>query len=376
MTTFSGSAGEVSSTQYYIGTLNPNNDHRGMRPVYYPNGDSTSSASVFHLAPGEQARADFQQPTEAAFDINGRLSGLVLQAWTQMQLYREGDRLPVARSFVNLSSGQFRVIDVPPGSYILRAVQYVADPPQWYAAETSVSISSEPVRNLVVELSSGINIPVTVDYEAGAQADGLVRLTLQPLHTRSQMRQLMIGKAALQPGMAEPGAATAPPNLAPERPSLFSNVIPDRYRLTVHAFGKDYVASARLGEQDIRQREFPVGAGAPGEIHVVIKGDSATVQGEVTSQGHPTPGAKIYLIPVVGTGIGIKFGFSDESGHFEIAGVAPGDYRISAWSTPPSAAQLLSGTGQTLTVQPGDHQTLSLEAQNGGQSEKLEWPQL
>ncbi len=361
-------AGEVSSTQYYIGTLNPNNDHRGIRPVYYPNGDSTSSASVFHLAPGEQANADFRQPTEAAFDINGRLTGFMPQTWTQVQVYREGDRLPVARAFVNPSSGQFRVTDVPPGSYILRAAQYRADSAQWYAAETPVSISSEPVRGLVVELSIGRDIAVSVAYEAGAQIDGTVQVVLQPQHTRSNARNLLIEKMAVRPegANAEP-QATAQPNLAPERPSVLANVIPDRYRLIVNTFGHDYVASATLAGQDILQREFQVGAGVAGEIHIAVRGDSATVQGQTTSKGQPALGAQIYLIPVAGAGTGLKFGFADPSGHYEIAGVPPGDYRIFAWTAPPSAAELLSGAGQTLTLQPGDHQTLSLEAAQNGQ---------
>jgi hypothetical protein len=368
-------AGEISSTGYYIGTLNVNNDHRGMRPVYYPNGDSTASASVLHLAPGEQANADFQQPTEAAFDINGRLAGFTSQAWTQMQLYRDGDRLPVARAFVNLSSGQFRVTDVPPGSYILRAAQYRADPPQWYAAETQVSISSEPIRGLVVELSAGMDIRVSVAYEAGAQADGLVRLSLQPEHTRENARNLVIGKFAQPEGANADLHPTAQPNPAPEQPSVLADVVPDRYRLIVFTAGHDYVASARFGDQDILQREFPVGAGGTGEIHIIVKGDSAFVQGQVTFKGQPALGASVYLIPAAGTGTDLKFGFSDPSGHYEIAGVRPGEYRILAWTAAPSAAALLSGTGQTLTLQPGERQTLSLEARQSGQPDISAGPQ-
>jgi hypothetical protein len=71
-------AGESSSTRYFQGnTPNTNNDHRGMQPVYYSNTDSLSSALVVHLVPGAQTNADFRQHTEAAFDINGRLSGFI-----------------------------------------------------------------------------------------------------------------------------------------------------------------------------------------------------------------------------------------------------------------------------------------------------------
>ena len=120
-----------------------------------------------------------------------------------MQMYRDGDRLPVARAFVNQSNGQFRVIDVPPGSYTLRAIQFQTDPPKWLAAEAPVSIGSEPVSGLVVGLGSGVDIPVSVAYEAGARVDGQLFLVLQPQHTRQNARSMVTGRLTLPPGMGE-----------------------------------------------------------------------------------------------------------------------------------------------------------------------------
>ena len=193
-------AGEASSTRYFLGSrLNPNNDHRGLQPVYYPSGDSPASATVLHLGPGERAGADFRQATEPAFDIDGRLASISPGAWTQVQLYRDGDILPLGAAFVNLSSGQFRIVDVPRGRYTLPAVQYRADPPKWLAAETQVMVSSEPIRNLMVELSGGADIPVSVSYEAGAQSKGQFQLMLRPQHTRSNSRHLTIGRMPKRP---------------------------------------------------------------------------------------------------------------------------------------------------------------------------------
>jgi hypothetical protein len=80
-------AGEVSSTAYFVGTkLSLNNDHRGMQPVYYSNADVESAAQVIHLGGGGRASADFQRPSEAAYDINGRLTGFVPGIWTQIQM--------------------------------------------------------------------------------------------------------------------------------------------------------------------------------------------------------------------------------------------------------------------------------------------------
>jgi hypothetical protein len=369
-------AGEVSSTNYFIGnTLNPNNDHRGMQPVYYPNVDSLSSALVLHLPPAEKVSADFRQATVPAFDINGRLSGFVPHAWTQMQLYRDGDRVPVGGAFVNLSSGQFRMVDVARGNYLLRAVQYQADPPEWLAAETPVIVTAEPVRNLVIELSRAVDIPVSVSYEAGAKAGGQVYLTLQPQHTRDNVRTLVIGKLNLQiPPNADAPQEHAQFDVAP----ALTNVIPDKYRLNVTRIGGigDYVASAKLGDIDVLHSEFPVG-GVPGELHVTIRGDSANVQGQVTFEGRPALGAEVYLIPATGRRADLKVAFADDEGHYMIAGVTPGDYRIRAWAGSPSVKELLSGAGETLALQPNEHRAVTLEATPGSDpSPQRERPRL
>ncbi len=345
-------AGETSSTQFFQGTdLNPNNDHRGMQPVYYSNVDSLSAAQVLHLAPAAQTNADFRQATEPAFDINGRLTGFLPQTWTQLQLFRDGDRIPLGRAFVNLTTGQFRVTDVARGSYTLRVQQYQPDPPLSLAAEAPVTVSAEPIRNLVVQLSGAADIPVSVSYEAGAEEEGALTLLLLPQHSRENVRQVSIGKFAIPQ-----------PDAQPSGPKALTNVIPDKYKLQVLTNGgSGYVASAKLGDVDVLHGEFAVGS-AGGELHITVRGDSATVEGQVTFQGQPAPGAQIFLVPASGDGTGLKMGSGDPHGHYWIRGVTPGDYRIQAWTAVPAIKEILSGAGETLTLQPSEQRTLSLEA--------------
>jgi hypothetical protein len=339
-------AGEASMTQYFQGANpNANNDHRGMQPVYYSNVDSLASALVLNLSPAAKANADFRQATEAAFDINGRFSGFIPQAWTQIQMFRDGDRIPLGRAFVNLTSGQFRLTDIPRGSYTLRVQQYQADPPLWFAAEEHLTIAAETIRNLVVPLSGAVDIPVSVSYEEGAKEEGSIQLLLQPQHSRENLRPLLIG------------------TFDPSRPNAFTNVIPDKYKLTVQAnVGTGYVSSAKLGDADVLHGEFAIGGSTPGELHLTIRGDSATVQGQVTFQGQPALGAQVYLTPKTEGGAGLKFGFAGPEGHYQITGVPPGDYRIQAWTKPPTAKEILSGAGETLTLEPSEQRTMALEA--------------
>jgi hypothetical protein len=112
----------------------------------------------------------------------------------------------------------------------------------------------------------------------------------------------------------------------------------------------------------VLHREFPIGASIPGPLRVTIRGDSATVQGKISFQGQPAPGAQVYLIPETEGGPGLKFGFGDQEGHYEIEGVPPGDYRIRAWTAAPAAKEILSGGGDKVTLQPSEQQTVALEA--------------
>jgi hypothetical protein len=251
-------------------------------------------------------------------------------------------------------------------------VQYQADPALWLAAEEPVVITSEPIRNLAVAMSGGVDIPVSVSYEAGANDGGMVLLTLQPQHTRANTRQLNLGggKRAFT-RLAPLGSASLPqeaakPDTQPPQPSALMNVVPDKYVLKVQVFGPGgYVASAKLGDMDVLHGEFPVRGSTPGELHITIRGDSAQVEGQVTSAGHPAQMAQVYLIPISDGTVGMKFGFGDEGGHYQIAGVAPGDYRIQAWMGVPAAKDILSSSGETLTLQPGEQRTVAIEAKQG-----------
>ncbi len=345
-------AGESSSTQFFQGNApNPNNNHRGMEPVYYPNADSPAAAQVFELAPAANSSADFRHTTEAAFDINGRLSGFVPQAWTQLQLYRDGDRVPLGRAFVNFITGQFRLTDIPRGAYTLRVTQYQADPPQWFAAEVPLTMSAAPMQNLVVQMSPALNIPISVSYEAGAKGEGQIIVELLPQHSPENLRQLTIGN---RPGLVQDVPADA-------RANELKDVVPDRYKLTVNALGgSGYAAAAKLGGVDVLHREFAI-TGAAGELHLTVRGDGATLKGKVTFGGQPAMFAQIFLVPASGAE-GVRIGVSDQEGNYTIPNVPPGDYHAHAWTGQPSAKEVLAALGETLSLQPNDQQTLALEA--------------
>jgi hypothetical protein len=61
---------------------------------------------------------------------------------------RRNNRVDFTRTisaFVNITSGTFRLTDVPHGHYTLRIMQYQADPPVSFAAEEPITIAATPI---------------------------------------------------------------------------------------------------------------------------------------------------------------------------------------------------------------------------------------
>jgi protocatechuate 3,4-dioxygenase beta subunit len=329
---------------------------RGIPLVYYSGVDTLAAATILHVAPGEHASADFQPAMQPAVNIDGRLTGFVPGDQIKIELYPENDKIPAGNIFVDTSTGLFHALDVPAGTYTLRVLQYQTTRSQWLTAEVPLLVKSKPLHDLIIPLSPGMNLPISVSYEAGAESGEPVQLVLQPQHARIK-RQLVVGGSA------------HPLSDAKSRFQL-TNVVPDLYRLyvTLPDRSKSYVTSATLGNADALHREFRLPASAEGELHVTIRGDSASVAGRVVLQEQPAAGAQIYLIPSESPEW-VKVGVADERGQFRIQGISPGNFQIRAWMGAPSVTDLLSARGELLILQPSENKTVMLEAQSNLEQE-------
>src|SRR5262249_35003990 len=160
---------------------------------------------------------------------------------------------------------------------------------------------------------------------AGAQPGAMLQVMLQAQHTRRNMRGLTLGqnRSHVRP-RADPSESVRQSEEASVQPSTLADVIPDKYRMRVMAIGgKDYVASAKLGDMDVLHGEFAITGSTAGELRIVLRGDSSTLSGQVSFHGQPAPGAMIYLIPANGDPLGIKTGFAAMEGEYKVVGIPP-----------------------------------------------------
>jgi protocatechuate 3,4-dioxygenase beta subunit len=139
------------------------------------------------------------------------------------------------------------------------------------------------------------------------------------------------------------GAAPAAPGgiTAQSRPAStdgtfrIENIWQGEYRLALAGLPAGYyVKEARLGDVDILSGSFKYSGIETKTLNVVISPRTGQVDGTITnSQGQPVPGARVVLIPERNRDRAELFqpATADPSGHFNIIGVAPGDYKLAAW---------------------------------------------
>ncbi len=139
------------------------------------------------------------------------------------------------------------------------------------------------------------------------------------------------------------GAAPATPNgiAAQSRPASadgtfrVDNLWQGEYRLALTGLPAGYyVKEARLGELDLWSGTFQYSGTDTRMLDIVISPRTGQIDGTATnSQGQPVPGARVVLIPERNRGRAELFRpvTADPSGHFNIASVPPGDYKLAAW---------------------------------------------
>jgi hypothetical protein len=153
---------------------------------------------------------------------------------------------------------------------------------------------------------------------------------------------------------------------------LSSRPRPGAHELEFQGLPADaYVFSAKAGDRDILKEGLKITGDT--EIEILLARDGAVVRGTVrTNANAVAPDATVVLIPDVpyrSTSLRYRRAMTDPSGKFELHGVAPGSYKVFAWSEIPGAAYLdvefmkaFEDRGMPLTVGKSPLEALDLTA--------------
>ena len=126
-----------------------------------------------------------------------------------------------------------------------------------------------------------------------------------------------------------------------------------------------YVKSARFGADDVLSEGLQLEKGAAnGKLEVTLSSASAQVDGSVSDDDGPVIGARVRIAAdpeTPYTRFRSHHTQTDQAGHFSLAGLPPGKYRLLARSPASSDGSSSRSVPRALTLPENDHETLSMK---------------
>jgi hypothetical protein len=336
----------------------------GYVPTYYPNSTDPSKGVAITIKTGEEVSStDFLLEPTTVYSIRGRVNNLngpaarrnasnVILA-LESRTTGLGWSVPPRQSLVDKPDGAFEVQGVLPGSYTLTAFWF--DEGRRYQARQSVDITNIDAEGLQLNLLPGMDIRGQITWEPrpGLDKDPLT-VSVRPVGTTflygAQARVAANGVFSLR------------------------ELSEGLYRITTSGQTQDcYLKSIRYAGMEVSDDEFNVIRGTQATLEVTISSRGARIQGMVTdTDGLPAIGVWVALVPDdahLNEFHLFKQRTTDQYGHYDIRGIAPGDYKLFSWEQveqnaweDPDFLKQFGSKGQSISLQEGDGKSMDLVA--------------
>ena len=351
----------------------PGSQVYGFPPVYYPAGAEPSAAGAIEVSAGQTVQADIEiqgKPYHqvripvANADINNGFSVTV-----------EGQQ--GSRFELGFNSNEQRIEGMlPGGSYTVQATTYG---PNSVSGSVSIRVGDASVQGPTLVLAPNTNIPVQVKEEFGNSSSNSSGTWSDGKHTYALRGPRLYLQARLESvDEMEPGGAMLRPPTPPDDQSLaLEGVPPGRYWLRVST-SRGYIASATMGSLDLLHQPFTVGSGSSAAIEITMRDDGGELDGTISSAGQQTsnpgsgsgPRAFVYCVPLPESAGQFQPLVVSEDGKFNAQMMAPGDYRILAFSVQQpnlpyrdaEAMKAYESQGQVVHLSAGQKTTVQLQS--------------
>jgi Carboxypeptidase regulatory-like domain len=325
-------------------------------PVRFPEGGSSNSSGSgggsIRVRGGEEERVSLRAVTGRPHTVS--VASIPATAARNARVsIGLSNGVVIPGGFARDGMGGEMKLQLPQGSYVLRAEGGGGGGGTQEEAETAVTVPDHDVAGVVLRFSPVASIGVALQVDGGATSDNgapsLQQLSLA-LRNEEDGSESMLRSA---------GAQDQPEFVVPA----------GRYRMLVHGRGTWFVQSASYGDSDVLNQDLVVAPGAGGaEIQVTVSNQTGGVQGSVTLHG-AAAACPVYLVPGRAAGRAVFSAASNAEGGYSVSNLPPGEYRVIAFERRHAAdygdeASLspFSSYVQTVTVSVGDKATANLEA--------------
>jgi hypothetical protein len=344
-------------------------------PIYYPATPDLQSASLVDLRAGMEMNANFTIIPIRTRQVRGvvvdQTTGQPIQTTFRGSIYPP-DRYTQSGGTTlqfNPNNGVFQFAGIRPGVYELSALagdlggRTVIDVPD---RDVDVTLRVMPV----IRMSGSVRVegpPVT-----GSPLQIVIRGTLAQLNANvSPTGEFEIPKVPV--GSYQIGLMPFAP--LPDLPTQAGAAPgPTRARPVVPAVWQDaYVKSIQIGDRDLFNAELVVEGQPLGPIEVVVGLNGSSVEGRALNEKQePVANATVVLIPNSAPPVRsdrYRSVSTNESGQFQLRGVAPGEYLAYAWEDvdpgmwfSPTFMRLYETSGQPIRIGEAQKQTVDVRA--------------
>jgi len=375
--------------------------------TFYPNAlDAPSARPVTVNSGDELSGIDIQVRTSMMFSVTGHVTS-ALPAGSEIGAINGALRQPIAQIILlprdpivvpdvlrgptaAPADGAFEIAGVPQGSYDLIARLPVArgwgpqNAPEratnpWAFGRTTVEVGGANVEGVNVVVHQGVDLSgrVTVD---GNPAGVNLRVSLRPDDNTPDYNPYFETISNYATAIDQMGSFTFP--LLPEARYRFAFSVgapgatgrgaaaPAQPAVPLPATA--YVADVLQNGISVYDSGLTIATEAVQPIEVIVKTDGGSVDGNVTGQDQkPASGKTVVLVPDQRrlNGALYRSGTSDPQGHFTIARVPPGSYKIFAWESVtdhawenPAFLQPFESRGVAIVVGPSAKTTMDVKA--------------
>lgn len=311
----------------------------GFPPVYYAGAPDFASSETIELTAGQNFQANLSLTHQPYYPVSIPLADEELEGGVNVNVYLQGKRGPGYSLGYNPSTHAIEGL-LPNGNYVVEAFAFGptssgAGTENLRVAGTAAQGAPLPfVHHASVTLAVKEEFSNTNRNETRSWSDGKHNYTL-----RGPRSYLFAALEPMDDFEMERGTALRPPVAPNDEAIVLENVLPGRYwlRLTTQ---RGYVAEASAGGVDVLHEPLVVDAGANIQVEVQMRDDLAELEGTVTGISHPdaalgvpaSPGW-LYCIPMPESAGQFQQVAISSDGTFGTLSVAPGNYRLLAFST-------------------------------------------
>ena len=335
------------------------------RTTYYPAALEADQATAITFHAGDDFPMDFSLTPQPSFAVRGSVVGIPANAAAVVML-QSGDLGEVFNGAETHRDGVFEMPDVPPGDYSLIA--------------SSTGGSERLMARQHVHVGGAAVDGIRLSLQPGSVVRGRLTLDAAPGKTAAmnQFSVLLVaddGEGEGARAVILGGGFSSVASVQADGSFEWKDVAPGHYfpQLISGSFsGTDWFLRAAIsGGRDVSDSGFTVG-GSPLLVDLVASSRSAGVAGVAKSHdGKPVSNATVVAVPTQRyrkRPDHFATSTTDQTGHFTLQGVRPGDYTLYAWESidgeqyfDPDFLKRSEGQGTALKLVESEHKSVELE---------------